>query len=172
LPDDPEIIEIGCVLLKEHSFPMPVKYKELVSFRSFVRPQRNVHLTGACKSLLKITQENVDSAMSFAFVHSQMWSQFLPYIEKDSGIIFCSWGNSDWQMYKKTCEEQEVKVKFLRNIDLTKVFARYLAKRDWGVCGALQLLKKSFVGQEHRALDDAQNTAIILQEIRRQGASL
>jgi len=77
-----EVIEIGAYKLND--------YGEVIGrFSKFVQPVVNPHLSGFCKKLTSITQENVDRADRFP----RVVSDFMDFCEvENEDYVLCSWG--------------------------------------------------------------------------------
>ncbi len=154
--EDMEIIEIGATLTRADGH-------ELESFQRFVRPRRRPCLTEFCIELTHIQQTQIDSAASLA----QVWPQFerwlachLPHLAG-----WCSWGDYDrrqlaleWQRHGLTSALVD-----LPHFNLRQLFAeRRQLQRQVGLQSALQLAGMQFQNVQHRALNDARNTARLL----------
>ena len=151
-----EIIEIGASLVN------PLGH-EVDHFQRFVRPQRRPLLTHFCRQLTHISQTNVDSAAALPVV----WAQLERWLGSHRAQLqgWASWGDYDrrqllqeWQQHQLTSVLSE-----LPHLNLKQLFAeaRQL-KRAVGLNTALQLAGMQFSGQQHRALEDARNTARLL----------
>ena len=151
-----EIIEIGASLVTRDGH-------EVEHFQRFVRPTRRPHLTHFCRQLTQISQADVDAAAPLSVV----WAQFERWLQSHQAQLagWASWGDYDrrqllqeWHDYKVRSILQE-----LPHINLKQRFAkaRHL-QRPTGLNGALYLAGMHFCGQQHRALEDARNTARLL----------
>ncbi|PAV71387.1 hypothetical protein WR25_22192 [Diploscapter pachys] len=107
------------------------------SSRRFVRPRRRPQLTPFCCQLTHIAQADVDGAEKFDLV----WRQFEQWLQPHQAQLHA----------------------WLPHINLKQRFAkaRHL-QRPAGLNSALQLAGLQFSGQQHRALEDARNTARLL----------
>ncbi len=153
---DMEIIEIGASLVNPQGY-------EVDHFQRFVRPRRRPCLTTFCRQLTHISQHNVDNAESFAHV----WPTFERWLNhhRDHLQGWVSWGDYDrqqllleWQRHQLTSLLADV-----QHINLKQRFAKARQlQRPLGLNGALQLAGLQFNGQQHRALEDARNTARLL----------
>jgi inhibitor of KinA sporulation pathway (predicted exonuclease) len=151
-----EVIEIGASLVTREG-------REVDHFQRFVRPRLRPQLTPFCRELTHISQACVDSAEPFA----EVWTQFEHWLEHHQAQLqaWVSWGDYDrqqlaleWQRHhRRSLLEQ------LRHINLKQRFAkaRHLP-RPTGLNSALHLAGLQFSGQQHRALEDARNTARLL----------
>ncbi|NBA96215.1 exonuclease domain-containing protein [Pseudomonas sp. R5(2019)] len=154
--EDMEIIEIGASLVNREG-------RELDHFQRFVRPLRRPCLTPFCRELTHITQGHIDSAAPI----TEVWPQFERWLghhcHKLAGWV--SWGDYDrkqllleWQRHQLPSLLADTP-----HINLKQRFAKARKlDRPTGLNGALQLAGLQFVGQQHRALEDARNTARLL----------
>jgi inhibitor of KinA sporulation pathway (predicted exonuclease) len=131
-----EIIEIGATLVDR-------KGRELDCFQRFVRPLRRPLLTPFCRELTHITQANIDAAQPLA----EVWPSFERWLGQHHSRLegWVSWGDYD---RKQLLQEWQ-----------RLPFDSALSN---GLNGALQLAGLHFTGQQHRALEDARNTARLL----------
>lgn len=150
-----EIIEIGAVLLNEN-------FETVGLFQSFVKPIYNPVLTDFCKNLTGIKQEEVDGADKF----SDVIVKFYTFLERETGLDFTleSWGDFDKnilniEMGRKLNERQNRKCRAITaiHVNLKAKFANDYACKPMGVKKALSRQGKTFIGDHHRALDDAIN---------------
>lgn len=145
-----EIIEIGAVRLPQSSSLMEDQ------FGCFVRPVVVPKLSGFCKRLTSIQQEDVDQAEYF-------WSAFPLFLEwiGDDPFILCSWGAYDLNQFKNDCQRHKIPVPptFERHINLKKEFARIKKVKLCGMERALEIVGIPLEGRHHRARDDARNIA-------------
>lgn len=151
-----EITEIGATLVTRDG-------RELDSFQRFVRPLRRPLLTPFCRELTHITQANIDAAQTL----TEVWPQFERWLgQHQSQLVgWVSWGEydrrqleQDWQRLQLTSALSQVP-----HINLKQRFAKARRlERPLGLNGALQLAGMQFNGQQHRALEDARNTARLL----------
>jgi inhibitor of KinA sporulation pathway (predicted exonuclease) len=154
--EDMEIIEIGATLVDAAGH-------ELEPFQRFVRPLRRPCLTTFCRELTHISQAQVDAAAPIA----QVWPQFecwlAPHLPQLQG--WGSWGDYDRRQLQLEWQRHGLRsvLQDLPHHNLKQRFAesRQL-KRAVGLNGALQLTGLQFRGQQHRALEDARNTARLL----------
>lgn len=151
-----EIIEIGATLVNREG-------RELDSFQRFVRPLRRPLLTPFCRELTHITQANIDVALTL----TEVWPLFERWLgQHQSRLVgWASWGDydrkqlvQDWQRMQLNSALSQVP-----HINLKQRFAKARRlERPLGLNGALQLAGMQFNGQQHRALEDARNTARLL----------
>ncbi|MBU3054864.1 exonuclease domain-containing protein [Pseudomonas indica] len=154
--EEMEIIEIGVSLVAADGH-------ELDHFQRFVRPQRRPCLTTFCRELTHISQANVDGAAPL----SEVWTAFErwlgPYVPHLAG--WASWGEYDRRQLELEWQRQQLDsaLNQIPHLNLKQRFAeaRQL-KRAVGLNTALQISGLQFIGQQHRALEDARNTARLL----------
>lgn len=154
--EDMEIIEIGASLVAADGH-------ELDHFQRFVRPLRRPCLTSFCRELTHISQANIDSAAPLASVWPQFERWLAPHQSKLAG--WASWGDYDRRQFELEWQRHDLhsSLSQLAHTNLKQRFAeaRQL-KRAVGLHTALQLAGLTFQGQQHRALEDARNTARLL----------
>ena len=101
-----EVIEIGAVRINA--------YGEVLSkFERFVRPTVNPLLSGFCKKLTSISQQQVNTAQSFEKVIRDFMEWGDLYSE-DSYV--CSWGNNDKKLLKDDCELHKNRNRLVRQL--------------------------------------------------------
>ncbi len=148
-----EIIEIGAVMINE--------YGEVIStFEKFIRPTVNPRLSGFCKRLTSITQEQVDTAETYPKV-IQAFMEWGNIFEAD--FYVCSWGNNDKKLFKDDCDLHSIDTKWLdQYVDLKGQFNNL---KGMAVKGTLKkiVIKEGFefTGKQHRAISDAINLSKI-----------
>ncbi|MES2820096.1 MAG: exonuclease domain-containing protein [Pseudomonadota bacterium] len=153
---DMEIIEIGATLATADG-------RELDHFQRFVYPQRRPCLTPFCRELTGIEQADIDAAAPLTSV----WPLFERWlaIHRSRLAAWASWGDydrrqleQDWHRHKLASALAQVP-----HLNLKQGFAHARRlQRPVGLNAALQLAGFSFQGQQHRALEDARNTARLL----------
>ncbi|MBF8779168.1 exonuclease domain-containing protein [Pseudomonas fulva] len=151
-----EIIEIGASMVTRDG-------REVDHFQRFVRPRRRPQLTHFCRELTHIGQASIDTAESFA----QVWSQFERWLYHHHPRLeaWVSWGDYDRKQLWQEWQQYEIHslLRHLPHINLKQRFAKARQlQRPTGLNGALQLAGLHFSGQQHRALEDARNTARLL----------
>ena len=154
--EDMEIIEIGASLVNRNG-------REVDHFQRFVKPLRRPLLTPFCRELTRITQADIDAAAPF----TEVWKAFERWLQHQQAHLqgWVSWGDYDrrqllqaWQVHQVSSLLADVS-----HLNLKQRFAkaRHL-ERPPGLKAALALAGLQFVGQQHRALEDARNTARLL----------
>ncbi|MBK5396854.1 3'-5' exoribonuclease [Pseudomonas sp. TH39(2020)] len=151
-----EIIEIGATLVDR-------KGRELDSFQRFVRPTRRPLLTPFCRELTHITQANIDAAQPL----SEVWASFEHWLGQHQSLLegWASWGDYDRKQLVQEWDRLQLDSALSRvpHMNLKQRFAKTRRlERPLGLIGALQLAGMQFSGQQHRALEDARNTARLL----------
>ncbi|WP_028693773.1 exonuclease domain-containing protein [Pseudomonas cremoricolorata] len=153
---DMEIIEIGATLVTREG-------REVDHFQRFVRPRRRPQLTPFCRQLTHISQASVDGAAPF----DQVWAAFEPWLAQHAARLqaWVSWGDYDRQQLLQEWRLHAIHSVLTErpHINLKQRFAKARQlQRPMGLNGALHLAGLQFSGQQHRALEDARNTARLL----------
>lgn len=149
-----EIIEIGCAIV----------CGDKVTFNEswFVKPKLNQTLSDFCKELTSISQEQVDSALSFPEVLKQACTQIEEFTNaKISELLFVSWGNYDRNQFQSDCALHNVAYPFGEHLNLKQYFSSKFKVKRAGLQSALNTLGLQFQGTHHRGKDDALNIARI-----------
>ena len=156
-----EIIEIGAVMLDEN-------LQEVSSFRTYVKPEYNRKISNGIMKLTGITNKMVNQAPHF----EEAFKMFLNWClgPKDEVAIY-AWSNADYQQVTNelllkgitlNAEEQKLVNEewndFQNEFDVQMGFEHQLS-----LSAALELAGIDFSGRAHDALDDARNTAELLQ---------
>ncbi len=147
-----EIIEIGvCVFNLKTSMPG-------LSVSILVKPERS-KISPFCTQLTTLTQEVVDSGISFAAACARLESAFA-----SKQHLWVSWGSYDARMFRDQCAGFGVAYPFSdQHVNLKRVFANRLNnKKQIGMAAALTMCDLSLNGIHHRGGDDAYNIARIL----------
>lgn len=155
--EEMEIIEVGAVAVDSLTGSIETE------FQAFIRPVRHPLLTGFCKELTSISQEEVDLADDFP-VTMNHFREWLGEVEE---YDFCSWGFYDRRQFEQDASFHSVPYPFTgahRNLKIE--FADMVgSKKNFGVGGALRKLGLEFEGTPHRGIDDARNIARIYRQI-------
>lgn len=154
--EEMEIIEIGASLVTAEGH-------EVDHFQRFVRPLRRPQLTDFCRQLTHISQASVDAAAPLSLV----WPGFERWLEnhRPQLVGWASWGDYDRRQLEQEWQRNALHSQLgeLAHNNLKQSFARVRQlKRAVGLKTALQLAGLQFQGQQHRALEDARNTARLL----------
>ena len=154
--EEMEVIEIGASVVTRAG-------REVDHFQRFIRPARRPLLTPFCRKLTRITQANIDGAAPLPLV----WEQFERWLGQHGPKLeaWASWGDYDRLQLEQEWQQKQLNsvLAHLPHLNLKQQFAhaRQL-KRPLGLNSALQLAGMQFNGQQHRALEDARNTARLL----------
>ena len=155
---DQEMIEWGCVKVDARSG------KALDEFGLLVRPTRIPMLSDYCVALTGITQQDVDRAVTFPYALAMATE----WMGDPLDYTFCSWGEFDRYLLRAMCRFYRVPYPFDDDyLDLKPIFSDRIAGRNVDMRKALAMLEIPHAGRLHRALDDARNVAIILDELLR-----
>ena len=151
-----EIIEIGASLVNRQG-------RELDHFQRFIRPQRRPLLTPFCRKLTHISQANIDAAQPL----TEVWPLFERWLAQHHAKLesWASWGDYDRQQLEQEWQRHHLDsaLSQIPHTNLKQRFAKARRlERPPGLNGALQLAGMQFSGQQHRALEDARNTARLL----------
>jgi inhibitor of KinA sporulation pathway (predicted exonuclease) len=152
-----EIIEIGAAMLDE-------TFEIVDQIRIYVKPQYNT-ITHDITELTGITNDMVKDAECF----EQAMDSFFDWCGGRDGITIYSWSDSDVKQLRKECElkqyhEEEMKPLFKNWVDFQKEFGKLLGiEKKIALKYALGAINRDFDGHAHDAMDDAVNTAYILQ---------
>ncbi|MBV2131948.1 exonuclease [Pseudomonas sp. MAP12] len=157
--EEMEIIEIGASIVDEQG-------RELAHFQSFVQPTRRPQLTAFCRELTHIRQSDVDSAPTL----KQLQTTFGPWLQqhRDNLQGWLSWGDYDRQQFEIEWRKQQIDscLASLPHYNLKKLFHRQfkgvIGRKRVGLNRALEMTGLTFLGTQHRGLDDARNIARLL----------
>ncbi|MGJ7911379.1 3'-5' exonuclease KapD [Neobacillus sp. LXY-1] len=144
----PEIIEVGTVAVVDEQITE--------QFSSFVTPLKFPKLSERCKSFLHISQQQVDTGLSFY--------DFIRKLEEfnknkwDTTIV--TWGNMDMKVLRQNCYAAGIPFPLQANeLDLSMEYKRFFGDQNQtGLWKAVQEYGKEGTGRHHRALDDAMTT--------------
>ena len=148
-----EIIEIGAVMVDQLG---EVK----ADFCKFVKPHVNPRLSGFCKKLTSISQDDVDRASKYPKVIEEFQNWIDIY---DEDYLLCSWGAYDKVMLTDNCKLHKMEIDWLEyHTDLKSQY--HTIKGEHKLTGLKNTIKKEgfeFTGIHHRAIADAENLAKI-----------
>lgn len=152
-----EIIEIGAVKLDEN-------YQQIDRYSCYVRPELN-DVTRNITLLTGITNNDVKNAPLL----KDALEQFLDWIGDDSVRVY-SWSDSDKKQLLSECKlkglyTDKMAKPFRRWMDFQKIYTRLvgLSRRSGlSLKNAMGTVDQDFSGAEHRAVDDAENSASLL----------
>lgn len=151
-----EIIEIGAVMMDED-------FNIINQLNVYIKPQFNP-IAEKIEELTGISNERVLKSKGF----NDAMKEFIEWIGDDNAIIY-SWSEHDLNQMKKECaykefQEERMKKLFDQWVDFQSEFGKLLGiEKKISLSYALGAAELSFEGREHNALDDAMNTAHILQ---------
>ncbi|SDB03115.1 3'-5' exonuclease [Eubacterium oxidoreducens] len=159
-----ETIEIGAVMLNDN-------LQEISSFRTYVKPEHCDGIARNISRLTGITDDMVANAPKF----NEALHMFANWcLATGDEVIVYAWSESDYsqiakEMVLKSYEISGAETELLGNdwFDFQQEFDSYLGfERQVSLKMALEMAGVDFLGREHDALDDARNTAELLQIIR------
>lgn len=156
-----ETIEIGAVMLDDN-------LQEISSFRTYVKPEYNDSIVAKITRLTGITDEMVANAPKFkeAFKMFTNWC-----MGTGDDVTIYAWSGTDYNQIKKELILKEYELSAAEHelvdcewTDFQKEFDCHLGfERQVSLKLALEMAGIDFSGREHDALDDARNTAELLQ---------
>ncbi|WP_413465987.1 3'-5' exonuclease KapD [Metabacillus litoralis] len=143
----PEIIEVGIVSVVNQTIQD--------QFSSFVRPNHFPKLTERCKTFLQISQDKIDSGMTFNELIKVLenYNLFQP-------VTVITWGNMDMKVLRQNCHSSNVDFPFTGKFrDLSMEYKKFFGDRNQtGLWKAVEDYGKKATGKHHCALDDAMTT--------------
>ena len=151
-----EIIEIGAVMMDE-------EFKIIKTLNIYIKPQFNP-IVDKIEELTGISNEKVVESNGFL----EVMEEFIQWIGEGEVTIY-SWSEHDLMQLKKECSYKGVnseRLEYLFDhwVDFQEEFGVLLGiEKKISLNYAIGAAELSFEGQEHNALDDALNTAHILQ---------
>ncbi len=159
-----ETIEIGAVMLDDN-------LKEISAFRTYVKPEYNVGVVTKISDLTGITDAMVVNAPRF----NEAFRMFMNWcMGTDDEVKIYAWSETDYsqitkEMLLKGYQESETESGLLSEewTDFQREFDSHLGfEKPLSLKTALEMAGIGFEGREHDALDDARNTAELLQVFR------
>ena len=152
-----EVIEIGAVML--------CNGKICGEFDRYIKPKNNPILTDYCKNLTHIKQESIDAAESFDIV----FKEFMTWCDNN---IMCSWTGYDGYALLKDIKRHKIHgltESILHNkvnikaiyVSCNKLGSKFKSEHSFSLEDALKEENIDFEGSQHRAIDDAKNTAML-----------
>jgi 3'-5' exoribonuclease 1 len=152
-----ETIEIGAVKLlldrAETTWP---------EFQTFVRPRRLPRLSGFCRELTGITQENVDAAPAFP----EALRLFLEWSQPLERVLLATWSRYDLWQLDLDLEAHALPKLTIPYLDVKKLAARIVGTKSFAET-ARELAPDCVAMPSHRAIADAHRTARILNRLLR-----
>nr|CAB3482769.1 unnamed protein product [Digitaria exilis] len=164
-----EIIEFPAVLVDAATGAL------LSSFRTYVKPRHHPQLTAFCSELTGIQQEQVDGGVDLATALGMHDSWLSSAGAAKNRLAVVTWG--DWDC--KTMLESECSFKCLNKpryfdqwVNLRIPFEAVFGAGRRNLQEAVREAGLQWDGRLHCGLDDARNTAHLLVELMRRGASI
>ncbi len=149
-----EIIEIAAVKLNERN--------EIISeFSSYVKPVW-CEITKGTTKITGITQNDVQKAE----VLEEVLEKFLEWIGEDYSQIY-SWSMTDFEQLNEECKKKNIErdslaVAFEKWADYQREFGDLICyDGQLSLKNAIAAIDYEFSGNQHSALDDARNTAVL-----------
>ena len=151
-----EIIEIGIACVDYFT-------KEIISSRSIIVKPEFYEIGKFCTELTTLTPEYVkENGVSFKEACKILLNEY-----QSDKRMWISWGDYDRVAFEKECVLKKVEYPFGRtHFNLKEWYAfKYGLKQSPGVSTALKKIGIEFEGVQHRGVDDAKMTAMILKNI-------
>ena len=147
-----EVIEIGAVKINKRG-------EVLDSFSKFIKPTVNPRLSGFCKKLTSIKQDDVNNAQTFPIVIQE----FKEWVDINGDYSLCSWGAYDKTFFSNDCNLHKLDAGWLEKaVNIKGLYANMIGdEKGNGLKNTLKREGFEFTGIPHRAISDAQNTAKI-----------
>lgn len=147
-----EIIEIGAVAVNRAVQPID-------DFQAFVRPWRNPLLTDFCRRLTTITQAEVDASPALP----EVTEVFRDWIASTGATLWASWGMFDRMLFEREFAYHAIGWALpAKHVNLRACFEEVVSPGPVDFETALARAGLTFEGQQHRAIEDARNTARLL----------
>jgi inhibitor of KinA sporulation pathway (predicted exonuclease) len=123
-----------------------------------VRPQ-NSRVSEFCTRLTTLTPEQVARGVTLAQALETIQREYYP-----EDRVFASWGDYDRNQFLRNCEFYRIPYPFGPTHWNVKTFFSLAMQleRETGLDAACELLGIEFEGTQHRGVDDAANTALVL----------
>jgi inhibitor of KinA sporulation pathway (predicted exonuclease) len=148
-----EIVEIGACKVDLDSKTITDQFQIYISPRSG-------YVTKSTRKFINMTKEDVKTAVPFR-TGIQKFSEWL-----GEDYYLCSWGKDDRLHIVNQCARNKIKLDWFKNYnDIQQQIGQILSpdpKNQLGLKNALELAGIEAVGQAHRGIDDAVNTAELL----------
>lgn len=150
-----EIIEIGIT-------PIDTSSGNLLESRSILIKPEYSEISKFCTRLTTITQEDVDSGISFKDACYILANEY-----HSKNYVWGSYGYYDKKQFMAQCGRENIEYPFSKDhINVKTLFAlKYSLKRNVGMTKALRILDMPLIGILHRGIDDSRNIANILSRI-------
>jgi len=154
-----EIIQIGAVMVNEH-------YEIISEFSTFVRPEYG-KMDYFISKLTGITESQIKSAPLL----KEAFHQFISWMDGRVSRVY-EWSDSDYFQFKHEFSLKQItgsdidEFLNLEWIDYQKTFGdRYQYTRAVALEDALNMAEITPIGREHNGLDDAINTASLIEKL-------
>lgn len=150
-----EIIEIGACLFDSET-------NEILNKKSIIiKPQASV-ISEFCQKLTSISQEMVDQGVSFSEACDMLKDEY-----GSATVVSAAWGRSDMSYMLSDCDHKGLKSPFSgTHWNIQKRFAKFMNSRnEVSVANALKAIGLEFDGRQHRAVDDAYNSAVVMKHM-------
>ena len=156
-----EVIEVGAILVEVPTFEISWRYQ------TFVKPRIFPKLSEACKNITMISQEDVNGGIPLADMLKELAAVYKP---RETGLV--AWGESDREVVADNCAKYKLPCPFVWSdyIDLAVQYRDfYRHERRLSLKHAIDERGIQRKGFYHLALDDAENTALLLQRMIGEG---
>ena len=156
-----EVIEVGAVLVLLPGFQTEWRYQ------TFVKPRIFPKLSDACKNITMIQQEDVNGGIPLADMLDKLAAVYKP---GETGLV--AWGESDREVIADNCAKYKIPCPFQWSdyIDLAVEYKKfYKHERRLSLKHAIDERGIERKGFYHLALDDAENTALLLERMLSEG---
>lgn len=155
-----EIIEIGLTVVDT------VERTRVGKHRILVRPEHST-VSGFCTELTGLTQEEVDSGVSFAEACALLRKEHF-----SDSRLWASWGDYDRKQFRRQCDASGVRYPFgAAHVNAKQQFA---VAQGWpkgvGMHRALEVAGLPLEGRHHCGADDAWNIAALILGLMARGA--
>ncbi|MCW2276720.1 3'-5' exonuclease KapD [Heliophilum fasciatum] len=151
----PEIIEVGAIVVEGIDSSLDGGYQ------TFVKPRFFPRLTEECKQLTMIRQADVDGGVPLEVMLEQLLPMYSP-----GETMIVAWGEADRDVLHNVCQRYGLEYPFIWDdyVDLSMEHKRFYGlERRISLKKAVDALNLDLLGVSHSALDDARNTALIIQ---------
>ncbi len=155
-----EIIEFGYCIFDPST-------KEISDKRSIIVKPTRSEINWFCTKITGLTNKIVHAPANMFFKGS--YCALMEDIGHHGPMVAAAWGKSDKKILEMECKRHKVKYPFeAGHLDVQTLFSSEMEQKNGtSVAKAMDQLGLSFEGQQHRAGDDAYNTAVILSRIYR-----
>jgi inhibitor of KinA sporulation pathway (predicted exonuclease) len=146
-----ETIEIGAIKIDSYG-------DVLGSFQRFIKPILHPQMSLFCRRLTNIDQADINRAREFPNVIED----FHDWIDIwDEDYLLCSWGKFDQKIFQRDCALHRIEDEWTDHfINLKRQYHDIKRlHRPRGLRKAITVEGFEWSGDQHRALDDAQNLA-------------